>query len=50
MSKTFRYDPDEYGARRDFREAKKRAKKQTKFEKRRPDRREFDSEDEPARA
>ena len=51
MSKTYRYDPDEYGSgRRNFSKAKKQAKKQVKFEKRRADRREFDTEDETIEA
>ncbi len=43
MAKTYRYDPDENGGGRDY-QAKKQAKKQVKFEKRRADRREFDDQ------
>ncbi len=50
MSKTYRFDGDSGGSRRDFKKNKKRFKKQTKFEKRRSDPREFDSRSDPIRA
>ena len=50
MSKTYRFDGDSGCSRRYFKKNKKRFKKQTKFEKRRSDPREFDSRSDPIRA